>query len=278
MATEAELTAARHEVQRRFGQCLLRLQGYEMLMKSIVAAHDISAPAAKFEVAQADRVAEARGKTLGMLVGEMMGSFLVAAGKEGIGSSREDAPSVSFRMQLILSDEELIRTQTDLRDLVKLRNDLVHHFLEQHELVTQEGCLEAQSALALILDRITQAYGELRSCAEDFEQTRKLTVEYLASPEFQDFVIDGRVPWSLTEIAEALKEAARELATEGWAPVDAAVQWVNEKYPDEQPDVYGCASWRQVIQETRLFDLRYRLSNGSRQAWYRLRAWDTTSP
>ncbi|OZA08555.1 MAG: hypothetical protein B7Y02_12535, partial [Rhodobacterales bacterium 17-64-5] len=104
-ATEDHVTAARNEVQRRFGQCILRLQGYEMLMKSLVAAHDISAPAAELKDAQADRVSGARGKTLGMSVGEMLGSFLVPDGKEGMGPSRDDAPSVAFRMQVILSEE-----------------------------------------------------------------------------------------------------------------------------------------------------------------------------
>jgi hypothetical protein len=275
-ATEDKLTLARQEVHRRFGQCLLRLQGYELLIKAIVATHEISAPIASLADALIDRATDARYKTLGTLMGEMIGSFIVASGTEGIGPSQDDAPSVAFRMQIVLSEEDFSRTQSDLRDLVKLRNDLVHHFLEQHQIRTQEGCIKAQVALSLALERITQADNDLRSWAEHMEQTRERMAEYFVSPEFTDFIVHGRVPWSITGIVQALKEADVELASDGWTSVDAAVQWVNEKYPDEEPDGYGCTSWRQVIHTSQLFELRYLQSDGPCRAWYRLRDRDLT--
>ena len=270
-ATEDALTSTRQEVQRLFGHCLLRLQGYELLLKAIIATHEISAPIASIADAQADRMADLRGKTLGALMGEMIGSFIVASGTEGMGPSQDDAPSVAYRQQIVLSEDEFSRTQADLRELVKLRNDLVHHFLEQHQLRTHEDCLKAQEALGLALGRIAQAYDDLRSWAKDMDQTRKSVAKYFASPEFTDFIVHGRVPWPNTGIVRALKEATEEQASEGWTPVDAAVQWINEKYPDEQPDGYGCTSWRQVIHASQMFDLRYLEHGGPRRAWYRLR-------
>ena len=270
-AVEIELTSARQEVQRQLGQCLLRLQGYELLLKAIVATHELSAPIASIADVQADRVAGARNKTLGALVGEMIGSFIVASGTEGMGPPPDVAPSVAFRMQIVLTEEDFIRTEADLRELVKLRNDLVHHFLEHHQLGTYEGCLKALEALEFTLDRIAQAYNDLRRWAEDMEQIREYAAKYFTSPEFTDIIVDGRVPWPITGIVQALKEAAVELASEGWTPVDAAVQWINEKYPDERPDGYGCTSWRQVIHESQSFDLRFLQSIGPRRAWYRMR-------
>ena len=173
-ATENKLTSARQEVHRRFGQCLLQLQSYELLTKEIVATHEISTPIAKLTDAKATRDAGVRSKTLGALMGEMVGSFVVASGTEGMGPSRDDAPSVALRMQIVLSQEDFIRAQVDLRDLVKLRNDLVHHFLEQHQLRTYEGCLKAQDALSLASDRIALAYNDLRCWAEDLDQAREL--------------------------------------------------------------------------------------------------------
>jgi hypothetical protein len=270
-ATEDELTSARQEVQRLFGHCLLRLQGYELLLKAVVATHELSAPIASIADVQAERVAGARNKTLGALMGEMIGSFIVASGTEGMGPSRDDAPSVAYRLQIVLSEEEFSRTQADLRDLVKLRNDLVHHFLEQHQLRTHEGCLKAQESLTLALGRIAQAYDDLRSWAKDMEQIREHAAEYFTSPEFTDIIVHGRVPWPVTGIVQAFKEAAVELASDGWTSVEAAAQWIAENYPDERPDGYGCTSWRQVIHECQLFDLRYLPSEGPRRAWYRLR-------
>ncbi len=72
-------------------------------------------------------------------------------------------------------------------------------------------------------------------------------------------------------ITQALHEAAIELARGDWAPVDTATCWIKKRYPEEQPEGYGCKSWRQVIHETGRFDLQVRKVDGRRQAWYRPR-------
>lgn len=57
------LTFERNEVFRLFGQCILQLQRYEISLKSLIAAHRISIPAAAvseadIERARANRVAQ----------------------------------------------------------------------------------------------------------------------------------------------------------------------------------------------------------------------------
>ncbi len=269
---ELELTASRHEVQRRFGLCLLRLQAYEMLMKAVVATHHISAKTEDLEDAKADRVANFHGKTLGTVAGELLGSFVVGPESHVDKSEWDDAPSVSYRAQILLPGGDFAKAESDIRDLVKLRNDLVHHFLEKHDLATYESCLKAQTALALALDRITQAHGVLRSWAGDMKQGQAHLAVALASSDVHDFIVGGRIPWNRTQIAKALHEAAQETGIDGWAPANAAFRWVNARYPDEQPENYGCTSWRQVIHQSRLFDLRYLMSGGLRQAFYRTRS------
>lgn len=267
------LPAARHAVEHLFGQCLLRLQTNELLMKSIVARHQLSIPTTGVEEAQADRAAEIGRKTMGLLVNEMMGSFLLSEGQESMREDRGDAPSIASKFTIAFPAEEFARIEAEHRDLVRLRNTLVHHFLEQHDLRTTDGCLTAQQTLTSILDRVTRAYEELRCWVSDMERTRKVLTDHLASPDLRDLVVHGRVPWHITTITQALHEAAMELAS-GWAPVDTATCWITEHYPEEQPEGYGCRSWRQVIHETGLFDLQVRKVDGRRQAWYRPRNRD----
>lgn len=270
-AIDYDLKTSAHEVQRLMGQCILRLQVYELLLKSVVTAHEISSPIATLATAQTDRADEIRCNTLGMLIRQMLGSLLVPQGQEGKGQPRNDAPSVTCRMQIILTQDDFNRTEADLRNLVEMRNHLVHHFIQEHDVRTLEGCLKAQEALAQALDDIGRAHSDLRSWAEDLEATRERVADQFVSAEVQDFIVEGRVPWRRVIIVRALKEAAQALAGGGWAPVDAAVHWVNARYPDERPDDYGCTSWRQVIHESRLFDLQNRTAEGPRQAWFRLR-------
>lgn len=265
------LPAARYAVEQLFGQCVLRLQAHELLMKSILAGHQLSAPMTGLEEAQADRAAETGRKTMGLLVSEMTGSFLVSEGQEGLREDRGDAPSIAYKFQLAFPAEEFGRIEAQHRNLVLLRNTLVHHFLEQHDLRTAEGCLAAQQTLTGALDHVTRAYEELRCWAGDMERTRKVLADHLASPDLHDFIAHRRVPWHITTIAQVLHEAAMELAMGDWVPVDTATCWITERYPEEQPESYGCKSWRQVIHESGRYDLQVRKVDGRRQTWFRPR-------
>ena len=146
-AIDYDLKTSAHEVQRLMGQCILRLQVYELLLKSVVTAHEISSPIATLATAQTDRADEIRCNTLGMLIRQMLGSFLEPRGQEGKGRPRNDAPSVTFRMQIILTQDDFNRTEADLRNLVEMRNHLVHHFIEEHDLESP-GAVWSSSVLS----------------------------------------------------------------------------------------------------------------------------------
>jgi hypothetical protein len=108
------------------------------------------------------------------------------------------------------------------------------------------------------------------------DQARRLAAEFAQSDAFHDLVVngiapDGSVDWPVAGIVSALREAAGELAVEGWTPVATAGRWIADRHPDQLPAKYGCSSWRQVVHESRLFELRYRETNGQRAAWYRAR-------
>lgn len=265
------LPAARHAVEHLFGQCILRLQANELLMKSMVAGHKLLAPMTGIKEAQVDRAVETGRKTMGSLVNEMMGSFLVPEGQEGMRKHQEDASAIASTFMIALPKEEFARIEAEHRNLVLLRNALVHHFLEQHDLRTVEGCHAAKQTLTDTLNRITRAHEELHYWARDMSRSREALAGFLASPDVQDLLVHRRIPWHFRTIAQALHEAAVELAKGDWASVDTATRWIAERYPEEQPEGYGCRSWRQVIHETGRFDLQVRKVEGRRQAWYRPR-------
>ncbi|HMS04564.1 MAG TPA: OST-HTH/LOTUS domain-containing protein [Burkholderiaceae bacterium] len=278
LPTAGALQALQHEVQRLLGRCLLRLQQYEHLIKAIVAHHEIAGPAHALESIRAARVADTASKTLGTLVGSLLGSYVVTdevgAPVEVTANAPENVISFGMRMHLSLSAEDYSRTQDDLKELVSLRNNLVHHFIDHHDLWSLDGCRGAQDALVAAHSRIDQHFEQLRGWAEHMDQARRLTAEFVQSDAFHDLVVngiapDGVVDWPAAGIVRALREAASELAVDGWAPVALAGRWIAEQHPDQLPAKYGCSSWRQVVHESRLFELRYREVDGQRAAWYR---------
>jgi hypothetical protein len=263
------LLQRRHEVQRLLGHCLLNLQGYELLMKAILAHNENSGSFTSIDEARAARTDDLARKTLGILVGQLLNSVLVVDGIKGQPRELDGDPPFAFRMQLALSPDDFSHTVNDLRELVELRNGLVHHFLEQHDLTSLVGCDGALDALSAASARIDQANGSLRTWAKDLEKMRQCAATFVVSNAMQDFFVKGIIPWPITVIVQALREAEANLAIDGWTQVDNADRWISAQYPEELPEGYGCSSWPQVIDESELFELVYRQTDGSREAWYR---------
>ncbi len=81
MAPDTAPPLERHEIERLLGQCLLRLQAFELRLKAIVATHRLSGPADLLEQLPAQRIDETRRKAMGGLVGDLMGNVLVPEGQ-----------------------------------------------------------------------------------------------------------------------------------------------------------------------------------------------------
>lgn len=262
------MTALSEEVYLLFARCVLRLQALELRSKAMVARSRLSGPVSGIEDAMARREAETRRMTLWPLMGEMVGSVVVPAGQgeaEEAPRPKDDPAYFGIWMRVEVPAEDFARIEAELRDLVVLRNGLVHHFLEQHDLRSEAGCLAARAFLTEALARITRVSAEVREWAEHHERLGQAFGEMIADPEVRKAIFGTR------RMLQALQEAAGALAPGGWAKVAAAVEWIAQHYPEESPERYGCKSWRQVIRETGRFDLRVDTVAGRDVAVYRLR-------
>lgn len=278
MIDDEDLKTLQHEVQRLLGRCLLRLQQYERLIKSMVAHHKVSGPIPDLEQASAKQVDDTARKTLGTLVGDLVGSYVVAdevdPTEETTTYFPENVNWFAMQMTLGLPEAEFTLVESELREMVLLRNNLVHHFIDQHDLWSSDGCRRAKDALVIAYKRIDQHFGQLREWAEGMEKMRQTLSEILQSEEFKDVLVNGIAPngkvnWDASGIVSALREAFRVLAVDGWAPVAEAGKWVAKLYPEQLPAKYGCQSWRQVVHNASILELRYLEIDGQRTACYR---------
>lgn len=266
------------EVQLLLGRCLLLLQQYERLIKAITARHEISGPVHDLEKLQTARIADSARKTLGTLVGELLGSYIVVDKVEiplnAAANSLEDANSISIGAKIALSDADFVRTESGLRELVLLRNDLVHHFIDRYNLGSLDGCRRGRDDLVDAFSKIDESFNELWTWADDLRNLHDLIGQLVRSDEFRDLVLNGSSPDEAVAlhnagIVRALQEAIGELAVDGWAIVSEAGQWIAARYPEQLPVKYGYASWRQAVHEARIFELRYLERDGRRTACYR---------
>ncbi|WP_081283983.1 OST-HTH/LOTUS domain-containing protein [Stenotrophomonas maltophilia] len=273
------IVGAQHEVQRLLGHCILRLQQCEQLMKSMLAFQKLFGTPETLPMALNKRKAEVSGKTMGGLVAQLTAECVVKEGGEAPGAPSgydSDSSFIALHMGLNLPEQSHATLQADLRELVNLRNMLVHHFIQQHDIQTVEGCLKAQAALSHSYAQIEHQFQRLRALAADVARGAQAFADLVQSPQFHDLLVngiapDGQIHWPLTGIVSALRQAFRERAIDGWVNLDTAVRWVAEHQPEQTPKKYGCARWRHVIHESRQFELRHFAHNGQLGAWFRER-------
>lgn len=180
--------------EQMLGKCLLGLQRYELVVKAIAADFEISGTLGDLPAAHAVRTAEVERKTLGTLIGILVGSFLVvdSAGdvrRDTLPSGRQD--TFGFRVQLNLSADGFANAETDLKGFVLLRNNLVHHFLEKNDLQSVAGCQAALDHLALAFEEIRLRLDEIREWGRDLYETKRSAAEFVQSDRFRSMIFEG---------------------------------------------------------------------------------------
>jgi hypothetical protein len=275
---DERLDDAQQEVNRLIGRCVLRLQQYELQLKSILSSSEVTGELRDSAVVLASRSSGTSRQTLGSLVKGFVGSVLVSGEPVEHGESDLDGDQPMFRMSIRIgvSEEDYARTEAELRELVQLRNELIHHFMERHELWTLEGCRAAQADLTASCDRIGAHVVRLREWAADLERIRHEMAREIGSETFRERIVnginpDGTVFWPGAGIVLALREASKALAVDGLTEVAAAARWIKDRYPHQTPEKYGCTTFPQVLHESGEFELCRLTKGGVPRRHYRLR-------
>ena len=282
------LKALQHEVQRKLGRCMLRLQQYERSFKAMVAGMAVEGPVKQLQAAQDQKLADMRTKTLGTLVGMFTGNYLTAALSEvdarpdddtGSGIQSVDVAWASIRFNISMSHELYAQSKDGLAELVALRNGLVHHLIERFDIFNENGCRAAVTHLDACYEKIDGHFERLNDWAKSLAETQALASSILQSKSFEDMFVhginpDGSVCWTRSTIVECLHKAETACQVGGWTSLDTAIEFILKENRDQVPSRYGCKTWRQVLRKSGLFELRcIGGSVGNRgETWYRIRA------
>lgn len=262
----AELQRA---VQHKLGGCIWRLQQYERLLKAMVANTDLAGEPAHLQALHDSRVASVHKTTLGGLVSLFTGGYLLAEdGSSPAAETDDKAPGdklwFSLQQRMAMSAERHEAITTELKELVDLRNELVHHLLERFDLGQLDRCEAAVAYLDASRATIDRHYQTLRSWAEQMDQVRALAASFIDSDAFKDMLMDGIAPdgqidWPASGIVSCLREAEQALSPSGsnsnWIELNTAIAWIARQHPDQTPRRYGCSSWRQVLHDSRQFEV-----------------------
>lgn len=179
---------SQREVQLLLGRCLLRLQQYERLLKTLIARSEISGAVHEIECRLAEHAAEVDRLTLGSLMKSLFGEVVVIEGREPGEQLREppDSKTVTFtyRHSIEMSEDGFVQAKVALKELVDLRNDLVHHLIERFDLWSDEGCVAAVHHLQASSARIDRHFAELRQWAASMDEARAMHLSFLQTEAF----------------------------------------------------------------------------------------------
>lgn len=281
MSSQPENNAdPQREVQRKLGRNLLRIQQLEVMVKALVAHSVMELQSGDMHSFLAKRKQNVAKKTLGQVVGNLTTDLLSLPASEE--QQQQDHPGdptktwfrASFRIEM--SQEDHQRTQQRFAELVELRNELVHHFIDIHDIWTEEGCARADAYLDDCFHLIDERFAELREIAQHQDEARKEAASYIQSDEFKEFVLHGILPggtgaiWSSCTIVKLLRNAEAELSEDGWTLLSRAIVYVSGREPSHTPKRYGCSSWRQVLHESTEFTIRREQSEpgAAKETWY----------
>lgn len=273
-----ELPDLQRTVQRKLGRCLLQLQQYEKLLKAMTSLAELSGPADQLTALRELKIASVDNKTMGTLVGMLTENYMSVT-SSGEATSRKPIDTdiqngFSYQCQLEMPAEQFETTKAALRQLVDLRNALVHNFIDRFNLWSAAGCLAADEFLEQSYQTIHQHYLDLRSWAKHMDQSRIMMASFIQSRAFDEIFEgnkkSGSVDWTKSDIYQCLCEAETQLAKDGWTRLEAAISWIGHTYPKQTPKQYGCSSWGQVLHESRGFEIRKDRADGQRTVvWYR---------
>jgi hypothetical protein len=262
-------------------------------LKEIVANREITAllGSTPAKLAKTEPDTATATKTMGQLVGELTGKYfqptLPEAGQSPPESDADadaeddEHPAGFFRVRMSVSMPPDAHAQLtgELQELVDLRNDLVHHFVEGQDLMSEEGCIAADMYLIDCYAEIDRHLVSLQGWAASMDETRLSVAAFITSTEYKDFLKAQLLPANsqreaaLPGLIELLRTAEADQAKDGWTALNAAIALLRKAAPEETPSKYTFGSWRQVLHDARVFEVRRGPGEpgGAMETWYRSR-------
>lgn len=275
------MNVQRESLFQLLGRCLVRVQEVELLLKRLLAVRTFGGTVEELEENLAARHADYRTNTLGTLVKEVLGSYLVSETYEHPEvpePSRSSGVYVHFHNVVTLSDERLLEMRQLFTLFVSTRNDVVHHLAELFQLGTPDGLTQAHEFLTGFEKCLDEVCAESKAWAESYDKLIEMTGLLNTGPEVENLLFDGihpdgTVDWEVAGIVRALRNAADALAPGSWAPLDDAVAWIRREAPMQIPSRYKCSTYRQALHESKAFEVkRERGADSATTFFYRAKA------
>jgi len=160
--------------------------------------------------------------------------------------------------------------------LVKERNYLAHHFLEDFSLDSEDSCEGAELYLNSLLLRTREWLSELKMFTELITRARAEAAKHLADPNVacRLFALPprNRDEWNALNEVKALRDAEKLRAPDGYTDLASATAYLQcLGIAEDAFRQIGLSSWQQLVAESGCFEIIKRKDEitGKWVRWYR---------
>lgn len=254
MSNEADLKEIKDDVFREIGKNVLLLQQVERLLKLLVGRGRIQGVATSLEAQRAKRIAGTEMQTLGMLFEKFSTEVLGPGAEEDIRKAKTSEAYVSFSFRIegdsAFQDEQKVA----MDELVKQRNELVHHFIAKWDWKSVASMQEAYRHLILQREQAEAQRVFLANAWQSFQEYAAFLASAEAAKQFE-------LAWlRQSKIVNLLREAAIRFARpDGWLAIARAGKFVHDNARedlDRIKEYYGFRTLRALIAGVGLFELK----------------------
>ncbi|WP_156873855.1 OST-HTH/LOTUS domain-containing protein [Perlucidibaca piscinae] len=255
MDNDLDLAFEKSEMHRLLGLCLLKIQMAEKTIKQIYTLQNINLDESTVEKSVLGLTERTKNLGMGQTLDRFIENFIIETEK----NADEEAQSKSINLQsyIIKDSKEKLQAINDLKNLVAMRNRLVHNLLDRHETWKLNSIIETQDHLKNCISQTDQQLNVLRSWKESIS----IGIRFLA--ENLDYI-------SQEPIKSAIHEAYdRNKRDDGWCSVNDAKAWISKNMPYLSPSQFECTTWQQAIHELKEFTIKTLDSEMKKQKYFR---------
>lgn len=196
-------------------------------MKLILASSQLSGPASKLADIRKNNVLSIKKKTLGGLIQQFTSNFTSDPENSELLNVEDDIsePHSAFKIHLSTDSEEFEYRKNQLNNILKERNDLVHHLLLDFDLSVDSERIELANKLDLQYEQAGIVQHRLDFDLELLRQAQIHMAEFLSTPLFTNSIVN---PDLINCLIQAIEKYSR---SDGWTDLAYAGQIISREIP-----------------------------------------------
>jgi len=254
-----DLKNAINEIQRKIGRNLLLIQKMEYLLKYFVLHSNISG-----NLSQLKDIKKTRHEKLSkMSMGQVLPQYLnhINPSKE----NNQEIPNfksdihISIEWNYDLSKEEFEKKENLFSDILKERNDLVHHLIPDFNESSIKSCKDLEYKLDEQKNRLLAELKHLQAIIKAIQKAHNRFKEYSESGFFEKALYYDKLLNDQLLILELAKLSMQNDELDGWISLGFAGIHIRNIIPEEVnklKDKYGYKTLKPLIQNTKMFELK----------------------